>query len=85
VAMLYARYGNLQTLGHILSGIAAAAAGLLIAMTAKMPTPLFKRGEYVAPIIAALVFVAVGPLQLPLQWVLIVLAPLSVAIAWVRR
>jgi hypothetical protein len=47
--------------------------------------PLFKRGEYVGPIIAALVFVAVGPLALPLQWVLIVLAPVSVAIAWVRR
>ena len=85
VALLYARYGNLQTLGHILSGIAAAAAGLLIAMTAKMAVPLFKRGEYVGPIIAALVFVAVGPLSLPLQWVLIVLAPLSVAIAWLRR
>jgi len=85
VAVLYARYGNLPTLGYILSGIAAAAAGLLIAMTAKMAMPLFKRGEYFAPIIAALVFVAVGPLQLPLQWVLIVLAPLSVAIAWWRR
>ena len=87
VAMLYARYGDLQTLGHILTGIAAAAAGLLIAMTAKMAMPLFKRGEgeYAGPIIAALVFVAIGPLQLPLQWVLIVLAPLSVAIAWVRR
>jgi chromate transporter len=85
VAALYARYGNLQTLGHILSAIAAAAAGLLIAMTAKMAMPLFKRGTYVGPIIAALVFVAVGPLHLPLQWVLIVMAPLSVAIAWMRR
>ena len=69
-------------LGHILSGIAAAAACLLIAMTAKMAMPLFKRGEYFGPIIAALVFVAIGP-ALPLQWVLIVLAPLSVAIACV--
>jgi hypothetical protein len=54
-------------------------------MTAKMASPLFRRGEFIGPIIAALVFVAVGPLQLPLQWVLIVVAPVSVAVAWVRR
>lgn len=85
VAALYARYGDLDVIGRILTGVAAAAAGLLIAMTAKMAMPLFRRGEYVAPIVAAIVFVLVGPMHLPLQWVLIVMAPLSIAIAWVRR
>src|SRR5690606_18006948 len=69
IAVLYARYGDLDTLGRILTGIAAAAAGLLIAMAGKMAMPLFRRGEYVAPVVAAIVFVAVGPLHLPLQWV----------------
>jgi chromate transporter len=85
IAVLYARYGDLETLGRILTGIAAAAAGLLIAMAAKMAMPLFRRGEYVAPIVALLVFIAVGPLHLPLHWVLIVAAPVSYAIAWIRQ
>jgi len=85
IAMLYARYGDLETLGRILTGIAAAAAGLLIAMAGKMAMPLFRRGEYIAPIVALIVFIAVGPLHLPLHWVLIVMAPLSYAIAWVRQ
>jgi len=50
-----------------------------------MAMPLFRRGEYIAPIVALIVFIAVGPLHLPLHWVLIVMAPLSYAIAWVRQ
>ena len=39
LAVLYERYGDIATLGHILAGIAAAAAGLLIAVIAKMAAP----------------------------------------------
>jgi hypothetical protein len=30
-------------------------------------------------------FIAVGPLHFPLQWILLVLAPIGIALAWVRR
>ena len=41
---LYAYYGDVDALGRALAGISAAAAGLLIAMVAKMAAPLFRRG-----------------------------------------
>ena len=85
VGILYARYSDLAALGRVLVGLGAAAAGLLIAMAVKMAVPLFRRGQYIAPIIAAVMFVAVGPLHFPLQWVLLVMAPVSIALAWLRR
>jgi chromate transporter len=84
LAALYAYYGDLPALGRILTGISAAAAGLLIAMVAKMSAPIFRRGGHWAPLIAIVAFAAVGPLHVPLQWVLLALAPLSIALAWVR-
>ena len=40
LAVLYARFGDLEVLGRILAGITAAATGLLIAVVAKMATPI---------------------------------------------
>jgi chromate transporter len=75
---LYARYGELETLRGALAGLAAGAAGLIVAMAAKMAMPLVRDGQ-VAPLLFALAgFVAVGLLRLPLYWVVLVLAPLSV-------
>ena len=85
LAALYAQYGDIAVLGRILAGISAAAAGLLIAMVAQMARPLFRRDMAWAPAIAAVAFVAVGPLHWPLQWVLLALAPVSIGIAWWRR
>src|SRR5688572_29675457 len=42
VGMLYARYGDMDALRRILTGIAAGAAGLLAATALKMVVPLFK-------------------------------------------
>lgn len=84
LAFFYARAGSDAALGRILAGISAAAAGLLIAMVVKMSAPVLRRGLHWAPLIGVLAFVGVGPLHLPLQWVLLVLAPISIAIAWVR-
>jgi hypothetical protein len=50
-----------------------------------MGLPVFKRGLHWAPVLALMSFVAVGPLHWPLQWVLLALAPIGVAFAWVRR
>ena len=86
IGVLYAHYGEIPVLHRMLAGVAAAAAGLLIATMVKMAAPLFRKPVTPAPLIVLAVFVAVGVLRWPLPWVLLVLAPLSVASAWwVRR
>jgi chromate transporter len=83
LAVLYDRYGDVPALGRILTGITAAATGLLIAVVARMTAPMFKRLDW-APLVAVLAFVGVALMQRPLPLVFIVLAPLSVALAWVK-
>lgn len=85
LAILYARYGELEMLSRILSGITAAATGLLIAVVAKMAAPLFTKRWNSGPVIAILAFIGVAIMQWPLPWVFAVLAPVSVAFAWFRR
>ena len=63
----------------------AAAAGLIIGMTAKMAHPLLRVRPGPAPVFAVIVFAAVGLMRWPLPWVLIVLAPISIALAWWER
>jgi chromate transporter len=82
LAILYARFGQLEVLGRILSGITAAAAGLLIAVVGKMAMPLFVKRWNWATGIAILAFVAVAIMRWPLPYVFIVLAPVAVALAW---
>ncbi len=82
LAVLYAQYGELEVLGRILSGIAAAAAGLLIAVVGKMAMPLFTRRWNWATGIAILAFVGVAVMRWPLPYVFGVLAPIAVALAW---
>ena len=84
LAVLYAQFGDLEVLGRILKGITAAAAGLLIAVVAKMAAPMFLKRWNSAPVIALLAFAGVV-IQLPLQLVFLVLAPISVALAWFKR
>lgn len=84
LAFLYAQFGDVESLSRILAGIAAAAAGLLIAMAAKMAAPLFARRWDFAPVIAILAFAGVALMQYPLPLVFLVLAPVSIAIAWYR-
>ena len=82
IAVLYARYGDLEILSRILSGIAASAAGLIIAMTLKMAKPLFTKVGWPAAI-AIVAFITVALLRWPLLPVIAVLAPLAFALAWV--
>jgi chromate transporter len=85
LAMLYARFGDLEILSRILVGITAAATGLLIAVVAKMAAPLFRKRWDWAPLVAIAAFVGVAILQWPLPWVFLGLAPISIALAWVTR
>jgi len=86
LGVLYASYGEVAAIGQALAAVAAAAAGLLIATVGKMAAPLMRDWRNPGLAVAAAAFVAVGPLGWPLPWVFVVLAPLSVALAWcVRR
>jgi chromate transporter len=82
---LYERYGDIETLGHILAAIAAAAAGLLVASVTKMAVPLFTRRWNSAPLIAILAFVGVALMHLPLPYVFLGLSPLAIVLAWFKR
>jgi chromate transporter len=84
LAVLYARFGDLEALGRILSGITAAAAGLLIAMVAKMAAPLFTKRWDWAPVVAILAFAGVAIMRWPLPYVFLGLAPVSIGLAWFR-
>jgi chromate transporter len=84
LAALYARYGDLSALGRILSGVTCAAVGLLIAVIAKMAMPLFAKRRDWAPLVAVVAFVGVAILRWPLPDVFLALAPVSIAIAWVK-
>ena len=85
IGAIYAHYGDLPALRRMLTGIASAAAGLMMATVAKMARPLFANRRSIAvPLVAIATFVAIGILQWPLPLVLAVIIPVSIAIAWVR-
>jgi chromate transporter len=84
IAAIYAHYGDLPALRRALTGVASAAAGLMLATVAKMARPLFQGSAVTRPLIALVTFAAIGVMQWPLPLVLAVIVPVSVALAWVR-
>lgn len=82
---IYSHFAGSPRLEGALAAMAAAAAGLVIAMAAKMAEPVFRARFRTAAPFMALTFVAVAILQLPLWPVILVLAPLSIAVGWRRR
>ena len=84
IAAIYAHYGDLPALRRALTGVASAAAGLMIATVAKMARPLFQNSAVTRPLIAFATFAAIGVMQWPLPLVLAVIVPVSIALAWVR-
>jgi len=85
LAIIYAHFGDVDVLRRSLAGISCAAVGLLIAVVFRMMTPLLKRMDAVGLILMLAVFTAIGVLRLPLQAVLLVAIPLSVAVTFVLR
>jgi chromate transporter len=82
LGFLYAQYGEIEVLGRILTGVACAAAGMLIAVVGKMTAPLFTRRWTWAPGIALLAFIGVAIMRWPLPYVFFAVAPVSIALAW---
>jgi chromate transporter len=82
--MLYERYGDVEIVRRVLSGVAPAAAGLLIATAAKMAAPMFRRLGPGAFVVLATAF-AIGLMRWPLLLVLMVIAPVSIGLSWAMR
>jgi chromate transporter len=83
-AILYERYSDTEVVRRVLSGIAPAAAGLMIATVAKMAGPLF-RSLGPGPFVFAATAFAIGYMRWPLPSVMLVMAPVSIALAWWSR
>jgi chromate transporter len=84
VGAIYAHYGDLPVLRHMLTGVASAAAGLMMATVAKMARPLFRDRAVIGPLIAVATFISIGVVHWPLPLVLAVIVPVSIGLAWVR-
>jgi chromate transporter len=79
MALLYDRFGNLPMVRHLMIGLAAGAAGLVLSTAVKIAIPL--RGSVTAMLVCAACFVALGILRLPFLPSLAVLVPLSILLA----
>ncbi|QOZ78936.1 chromate transporter [Bradyrhizobium sp. CCBAU 53351] len=85
LAIIYARFGDVEVLRRILAGVSCAAVGLLIAVVFRMMTPLLKRTNPLALILMLGVFLAIGVLRLPLPAVLLAAIPVSVGTTYFLR
>ena len=85
LGLLYAYYGDIPALQRVLAGVAAAAAGLTISTGLKMAGPLLRQRPGFAHALALAAFLAVGILRWPIYWVLGVLIPGGIAVAWWTR
>jgi chromate transporter len=79
---LYGEYGGHPTVARGMSGLAAAASGLVLATALKIAAPVMRSRLGIGVAAAALLAIAV--LRLPLIPTLLVLAPLSVALHFWR-
>lgn len=82
LGLLYSRYGEIEALQRVLAGVSTAAAGLIFGTAARMAQPLFRWGQWHAPVIALAVLVVVGVLRVPMWWALATMVPLGIGIAW---
>lgn len=84
--ILYRRYGDLPEMKGVLAGLAAAAAGLIIATSIQMAHAMVRARLQPGHLVAVATFIAAGIFRLPLLWIMAVLVPISIAFAlWERR
>ena len=82
---LYSRFGGLDEVRHALVGLGAAASGLVVATAGRRAEPLLRSRPWVAAPFIVSAFLAVAIIRVPLPWVLVVLAPVSIAAAAMWR
>src|SRR5215472_2207531 len=85
LAGLYMHYGEIEALRRILAGVSCAAVGLLVATVFRMMMPLIKRKDLAALLLMVAVFAAIGLVRLPLQAVLLVAIPVSLAVTFLMQ
>jgi chromate transporter len=73
---VYARYGALPTVHRAFVGLAAAAAGLILATACKIAWPI--RGRPLDVALAAAAFLAIAVIRLPLLPTMLVLVPVGI-------
>jgi chromate transporter len=83
LGMIHARYGHLAWVEHGFGGLAAAASGLVLSMAVKISAPLRTRPAGAA--MAAVTFLAIAVLRVPLLPAMLLLAPVSVAVCAITR
>jgi chromate transporter len=83
LATLYEQFAQLEAVRGACRGVSSAASGLIVATALKLARPLRSHAWQIG--VGAVAFVAIALLQVPLLWLLLVLCPLSIAIAWRER
>ena len=83
LGMVYDRFASDPVVLHVFAGLAAAAAGLLVALAIKLLLPLWRKP--VPAGLAVLCFLAVAVFRFPLLPTMLVLAPVSILVRhWSR-
>jgi len=85
LATLYGRYEHVPAVSRALGAMAAAAAGLVVAMAVKLAEPMLRRRFWFTAAFVAATFAAAAVLRLPLWPVILVLAPLAIVAGWRTR
>jgi chromate transporter len=80
LASLYGHFAHLVRLAQVLAAVAAAAAGLVLATGGRLAAKMARDAGSILVLVAT--FLAVFWLRLPLLGILAVLAPISIAFAW---
>jgi chromate transporter len=83
LGMLYGQYRHVPLVQQVIQGLASAAAGLVMAMCLRMMVNLERRSWSV--MVLLLTFVGIAILHLPLLWVLLLMLPLTLGLAWLTR
>ena len=83
LATLYAEFAQIGAVRGACDGVSASASGLIVFTALKLARPLKTSAWQVA--ICAVAFVGIALARVPLLWMLVLLCPLSFALAWRDR
>ena len=83
LATLYAQFSEVAAVRGACTGVSASASGLIVATALKLARPL--KASTWQVIVAVTAFVGIALLRVPLPWLLAVLCPVSIAVAWRTR
>ncbi|QIB33815.1 chromate transporter [Ancylobacter pratisalsi] len=81
-SIAFSHYADVRAISDMLAGLAAAAAGLVIAMGLRMGEPMLRRPRVHSIVVALAAFIAIAVLGLSLPVVMLTLGPVSVGLSW---